>query len=345
MDISLSNPWAVFVKNIPKFINYAFKKKTNMEYISAETSSHNIMNSPPAKKQKLARFACMRPEPKQLTNFGSGPATYPDNWLKLRDITEDDFENFGISSNEYLASTCQTHELHMRSRWTSYDVAHGMLPSKTYDDAHGMLPSKQWFHMGLNDHVRTFVMQADRGLAKLFTVLEGHNIKTIDDNGAGYYWNESTLLWEEMCKKKLRKKIGQFFVVLFSEQVKWCELNINFMEKQLSELRSTAGSAKLKYYLKEFDKLKRFKNEYKYTKRILKKISPIQGPYGIFMMISCNAYDKEFKKVVNMSSTELPIKNGNVIDLKTLQVRPRCRDDLWSYESEYIKQSGVIKNK
>ena len=49
-------------------------------------------------------------------------------------------------------------------------------------------------------------------------------------------------------------------------------------------------------------------------------------------------FDPEFEEVVNMSSTELPTKGGNVIDFKTLQVRPRCHSDYWSYElnSEYI---------
>ena len=311
-----------------------------MEYISNTSLSHNNMNSPPAKKQKLARFACMRPEPKTLVNFDIGPdidrlmTQYPDNWLQMRDITEDDFEKFGIAVDERLTATCQTFTLYGSPDWTSYDIGQGILPSK------------QWFHMGLNDHVQTWVMQADCGLAKLFTVLEGHNIKTIDDNGAGYYWNKSTLLWEEMSKNELRNKVLKFFRLVFAEQVQWSDNNVKFMEEQLDEIRSTGTSddETKEYYDKEYAKFQLFKEEYEYTKRINKQIGSWNGLQGIFMIICADAYDKEFEEVVNMSSTELPTKGGNVIDFKTLQVRPRCHSDYWSYElnTEYTPIPSVM---
>ena len=313
-----------------------------MEYISQTNPHYSTMNPPPAKKQKkFDMFAFMRPESKALTNYNIGVTDtkremtqYPDNWLQLRDITEDDFEKIGITVDDRLTSTCQTFTLYANPEWTSYDVTRGMLPSK------------QWFHMGLNDHVQTWVMKADSGLAKLFTVLEGHNIKTVDDNGTGYYWNESSLLWEEMSKNQLRNRVLQFFETVFDEQVLWCEANVIFFQEKIGEILSTGtddGETK-KYLLKKQAELELFKEEYEYTKRILKQIGSWNGLNGIFMIVCADAYDSEFEEVINMSSTELPTKGGNVIDFKTLQVRPRCHSDFWSYElnTEYTPIPSVI---
>ena len=287
-------------------------------------------------------FASMRPEKKPLVHHNVSKEEdiirrmiqYPDNWLYLRDITEDDFEKFGITVNEQLASTCQTFILYANPDWTSYDVTSGMLPSK------------QWFHMGLNDHVHSMVMQADRGLAELFMINEGHNIKTVDDNGSGYYWSESTLLWEEMAKNQLRNKIGEFLVMVFNEQVEWGWKNVNFLQVKIGEILSLgADDNETKEYLsQQQSKLELFKNEFEQTKKILKQIGSWNGLGGIFQMICADAFDPEFEEVVNMSSTELPTKGGNVIDFKTLQVRPRCHSDHWSYElnTEYIPIPSVM---
>ena len=96
---------------------------------------------------------------------------YPDCWMKLRDITKDDFEEYGIEIDKDNCWTCQGHELHRMSDWSCYEWRSGILPSTW------------WFHMGLNDHVNSLAMESDHGLAKLFFIYEGHNIKTVDDNG------------------------------------------------------------------------------------------------------------------------------------------------------------------
>ena len=300
--------------------------------MSKSVPTHNTMNSPAKKKQKLFdQFACMRPEQKPLVHHKVTDedtirlmTQYPDNWLRLKDITEDDFEKFDITVDDRLTSTCQASILHSNPDWTSYAVTTGMLPSK------------QWFHMGLNDHAHSMVMQADRGLAELFMIYEGHNIKTVDDNGSGYYWNENLLLWEEMAKNQLRNKMGEFFVMVFNDQVKWCLENTTFLQKQLNELGAAGcgqnDEAMKEYWQKKEAELELFKGEVEQTKRILKQIGSWNGLSGIFQMICANAFDPEFEEVVNMSSTELPTKGGNVIDFKTLQVRPRCHSDHWSYE-------------
>jgi len=266
---------------------------------------------------------------------------YPDSWMDMRSITEDQFEQFGITTCEWFKSYCQGNILLMAdNRWTAYEIGH-------------ILPSKQWFHMGLNDHVQTLMMEADTGLAKLFCIYEGHNIKTIDDNGSGYYWNESLLLWEELGKNKLRKRIGDFFEVLFSEQVQWAHHNLDHIRMIRNTFDGEGGEVEQQHegyaanqrWEKQFVKnLESFENEYEQTCKILKQIGSWNGLGGIFQMICADAYDKEFEDVVNMSSTELPTKGGNVIDFRTLQVRPRCHSDYWSYElnTEYTPIPSVM---
>jgi P4 family phage/plasmid primase-like protien len=296
---------------------------------------------PPAKKPRLeekkltlTRFDFKREDTiREMTE-------YPDTWMELRSINENQFEEFGITTDEWYKSYCQGHVLLMSdNRWTDYQIGNGILPSK------------QWFHMGLNDHVQSLMMEADTGLAKLFCIYEGHNIKTIDDNGSGYYWNESSLLWEELGKNKLRKRIGDFFEVLFSEQVQWAHSNLEHLRMIRNTFVGERGEQQHEGYKaheqwkKQFEKnLESFENEYDQTCKILKQIGSWNGLGGIFQMICADAYDKEFEDVVNMSSTELPTKGGNVIDFKTLQVRPRCHSDYWSYElnTEYIPIPSVM---
>ena len=297
-----------------------------MEYKSNSNSTVNQME-PPAKKARFEKKKIV------LTRFDfkhedtvRKMTEYPDSWMELRSINEDKFEEFGITTDEMFKSKCQGHELFMGdNQWTNYQIGNGILPSK------------QWFHMGLNDHVNSLMMEADTGLAKLFFIYEGHNIKTVDDNGSGYYWNESSLLWEELGKNKLRKRIGDFFEVLFSEQVQWAHSNLEHLRMTVNSFvegndQHEGGLAHEKWK-KQFEKnTKSFENEYEQTCKILKQIGSWNGLGGIFQMICADAFDPEFEEIVNMSSTELPTKGGNVIDFKTLQVRPRCHSDYWSYE-------------
>lgn len=303
-----------------------------MEYKGTKGLLYNTMNSTNKRKPADIPTTISKKKPKkELTHFNFTKeyqvkrqiTEYPDCWMKLRDITKDDFEEYGIEIDKDNCWTCQGHELHRMSDWSCYEWRSGILPSTW------------WFHMGLNDHVNSLAMESDHGLAKLFFIYEGHNIKTVDDNGTGYYWNENTLLWEEMAKNKLRNKIGDFFEVLFSKQVQWCMDNYTFLQGLLAAIDENKDK---EYHKSESSKLEALNNELEQTKRILKLIGSWNGLGGIFQMICADAYDPEFEEVVNMSSTELPTKGGNVIDFKTLQVRPRCHSDYWSYElnTEYI---------
>ena len=265
-------------------------------------------------KNVLTRFVVAN---KHVTSIRRRITEYPDDWMRMRDIKEEEFDQYGIVFTDECSYKCKDIELPHRSDWTSYELENGVLPSIW------------WFHMGLNDHVNSLMMESDCGLANLFFVYEGHNIKTVSDNGSGYYWNESTLLWEEMAKNELRSKIGEFFQELFAKQVQWSMDNYSFLEHRLfHRFPEKTGTI----YEEELSKLKSLNNELGQTKKILNKIGSWNGLAGISQFICANALDPEFEKVVNMSSTELPTYGGNVIDFKTLQVRPRCHSDFWSYE-------------
>jgi len=154
-------------------------------------------------------------------------------------------------------------------------------------------------------------------LAKLFMRLYGDaNIKIRSDETISYFgWNEETKLWEECSKHRLLNLISDVLVPYFLTLQKDFYAQIQALGKNDKDKEGLL-SAKFKQICKMVCNLK--------TIPYLKNIS---------LAIAGKEFDKEFEsKVINKAIYLLPIKGGKIIDLKTLTVKDRTRNDYFSVE-------------
>ena len=73
--------------------------------------------------------------------------------------------------------------------------------------------------------------------------------------------------------------------------------------------------------------------EKKTLNKIIKNIESSIFRTSVLKEISGYDFGVNFKtKIINRSPYELPIEGGKIIDLKTLEIRPRTIVDYWSFE-------------
>ena len=150
--------------------------------------------------------------------------------------------------------------------------------------------------------------------ARLFQHRYGHNISVTDKkDGSFYHWNSTTLLWEyEPCITM----IGLISNNL-SEPFK---RSLKFYLNKLNQASDKGDKAIINAKLKKINKCMTNINTSPYLNNIIK----------FYLSYSIN---KDFEsKIVNKTTDELPIKNGKVINLRTLEIRNRTRKDYWSVE-------------
>ena len=152
-------------------------------------------------------------------------------------------------------------------------------------------------------------------LAKVFMFTYGtENIKiTCAKDCTFFAWNEESKLWEESHKRKLSKIVSE---VLYPQYLEMGRLILIELANCTDKGDEAMYTARLKQCQKMMGNLK-------------------SAPYvsNICSYISGYDYDKEFEsKVINKSINELPIKGGRIINLKTLEVRDRNRNDFFSFE-------------
>ena len=170
-------------------------------------------------------------------------------------------------------------------------------------------------------YMDTSLNGSHKDIADVFNELFGNgNVKVTDqEKVTSFIWNPKTLLWEEYTKAGLRIIVSDVCLPAYEEMMKPV-LNA------LAHLRTTnrpedkglltENTARLKQIQKMIGNLKSIP----YLDNICKAI----GGYRI---------DKDFEsKVINKRRHELPLKNGKIINFKTLEVRDRTRDDYWSFE-------------
>ena len=166
-------------------------------------------------------------------------------------------------------------------------------------------------------------------IAEVFQNIYGYNnIKiTSQKNLSCFIWNDKTKLWIEETKETLCKCLSDIV----------CPIYVKLGKDLLSQLfrcsdkgREAMINANLKQVQKMISNLK----STPYINNIIKALSG----YPI---------DKDFEtKIINRTPYELPIKNGKVINLKTLQVRDRNFNDYWSFEcnASYLGEKADLSS-
>lgn len=148
-------------------------------------------------------------------------------------------------------------------------------------------------------------LQGDWGLTKLFVDTVKHKFKVVDEKGNGYLFDGKTALW--------KKYPFAFLNNLVSDELK------PLLEGFITNTKCSND------------------DETNKRKDLLRKPLKIVLSYTGSNMIA----KKAVKELVSTGFTEklnkiehlFPIKNGKVIDLKTLEVRSRTMDDMFSIES------------
>jgi P4 family phage/plasmid primase-like protien len=178
----------------------------------------------------------------------------------------------------------------------------------------------------------------------------------------GYYYNKDSKLWVELSKSLLLNHVSEFLYNFINDSITELE---NIIEKTKKQLKK--NNKKLDRYndndsdnsegddeennniIKKLQKtnclldlnLKDYTELLPRFKKCDKNISSSKHIQGVLDFLIDNYSDVKFMNKLNSSKHILPIRNGRVINLKTLEISERTRDDYFSYELDldYISKT------
>ena len=153
--------------------------------------------------------------------------------------------------------------------------------------------------------------------AELFKFLYGHNIEVIckKDKLNFYHWNNDNLLWEQEPSETMVGLIDKILSVPTERRIKSLFTKMTKAEDPTEKVMLAQELKNAQIFLKS-----------------LKTTSFLKNTISYYMSYRIN---KDFEtKIINRTAYELPIKNGLVIDLRTLITRKRTRKDFWSVECD-----------
>lgn len=249
-----------------------------------------------------------------------------DDWLKvgwiLYDIDpEEDGEGFKIWND--FSKRCEEKytEAGCLNTWSKMSYT-GELTIGTLH-YYAKIDNKKEYMRFIKEHNKDILHESLNGshydIAKIFQQVYGYNNVRITDqkNLTCFIWDDNKKLWITQGKESLRKKISDIIVPIYIKVAK------NFFD----ELESLKGNNQKDAEAKCTAKIK----------QVQKMISNLkQTPYvnNVAQALAGYDIDKDFETTINRKASELPIKNGRVINLKTLEVRDRCPEDFWSFECD-----------
>lgn len=177
------------------------------------------------------------------------------------------------------------------------------------------------------DNVMNSLNGSHYDIAQIFQDIYGYdNVKiTSQKTLACFIWNEKTKLWEEECKETLCKLVSDTVLPIYGK------LGKELLDK-IYKCKDKGEEALYNSKLKEVQKMMRNLKTAPYINNIIKALSG-------------HSIDKDFEtKIINRKTYELPIKDGKVINLKTLEVRERCFSDYWSFEcnASYLGENANL---
>lgn len=139
----------------------------------------------------------------------------------------------------------------------------------------------------------------DDGLARIFYRHYAREfLNTIDAKGNGYYWCSSKLLWIPLKPIYIRNLMPSVIIPV--------------LKRVLEECKS--------------------KNSKKFITELTRSIQKSSFRKGILESLLSLTKQEDFLTKLNISKFLLPITNGKIINLKTLEIRTRVPTDLFSYE-------------
>ena len=156
------------------------------------------------------------------------------------------------------------------------------------------------------------IYEGQNGLSDIFVKDNGYKIKLISDKrGYAFTYNR---LWEEKDLSFFVHTISTYLMLILSKAIHTSiETTIKITDKLLLEVEK-AQTIKLEKILKQCQ-------QYNYCEQI-------------FKMSSARLRDDDFIIQLNADKNKIPIKDGKLIDLTTLEVRDRIITDYFDFECD-----------
>jgi P4 family phage/plasmid primase-like protien len=154
-------------------------------------------------------------------------------------------------------------------------------------------------------------------LAEIFYNMYGKdNVRiTSQKDLSCFIWNDKTKLWVETGKETLCRNISYTLTPIYSK------IGTNILG-DLAQCRDKGEEAMHNARLKQVQKLITSCRSTPYINNIVKA-------YAGFDIDSTFETD-----IINRNKHELPIRDGKIINLKTLEIRQRTKEDYWSFECD-----------
>jgi putative DNA primase/helicase len=175
--------------------------------------------------------------------------------------------------------------------------------------------------------------------AKLFVK---HNIEKyviISRKGThGYYFNARTKLWTELGYSQLMNDISDFLNGMIEKTIDH-KINSSFDNKKKTKMQKYEDEDEKSFQKRQQKRIEREEVEKKSVAAEVKlfntekkNVARASHIKSIIEFVTHDFYREDFMNKLDVSEHIIPIKNGKVIDLKTLQTRDRAVTDYFTYE-------------
>lgn len=162
-----------------------------------------------------------------------------------------------------------------------------------------------------NSEVMANLLGGQSGQAKLFVSCNSDKYVIVSKKGTdGYYFDTKSKLWTELAYAQLLNDVVDFLN-------KCCDEQIEHLRKQTKEDEDFVEI--------NTKKIKRIEKE-------KSAISKASHGKAVIEFITISFFCDDFMNKIDVAEHILPIKNGKVLDLKTLQIRERISTDYFTYE-------------
>lgn len=162
-------------------------------------------------------------------------------------------------------------------------------------------------------------LQNELSVAELYNEINGHNIRHIGKD-MWYKYNPHTSLWKETDGITLNHGIAETAELYVRQKMKAIDKEMN----KLMELADPANSKKILGMGKKLESLTKF----------IKKIgagSFLKNARGHLAGLD-RVNDPLFKGKLNKTENYIAVKDGLLLNLVSMETRPRMQEDMWSVE-------------
>lgn len=193
------------------------------------------------------------------------------------------------------------------------------------------------FSYTVSDKNEHLLFEDDLGLSELYVLLNGADVKITDDNGNGYAWDNKSKLWLEKSAIHIKNSIPAVII----SYIESCIKNTKEMMKE-KKVKHTEDSDDES---EQEEKNQLLSKRVEYYTSIIQNLRKSKFLPGIFNHIISSLQTPDFKALLNKETNLLPIKNGEVINLETREIRKRMKNDMFTFECPVTYKPNINEYK